>query len=104
MVKALAGLAFLLAVLAAALFAPAWTLDYWQAWTFLAVFAAATLVITIELAIRDPALLARRVQAGPVAEPERDEHVAGDRDRRWNVRPPGAVIEGRHDEDREEGE
>jgi len=75
MVKALAGLAFLLAVLAAALFAPAWTLDYWQAWTFLAVFAAATLVITIELAIRDPALLARRVQAGPVAEPERSQQV-----------------------------
>jgi protein-S-isoprenylcysteine O-methyltransferase Ste14 len=73
--KAFAGLAFLLAVLGAALFAPAWTLAYWQAWVFLGVFASATIAITIDLAVRDPALLARRVQAGPVAERQRVQQV-----------------------------
>lgn len=67
--QAVAGFAFLFAALAAALFGPAWTLDYWQAWAFLAVFATASAAITVDLARRDPALLARRVQAGPTAEP-----------------------------------
>jgi protein-S-isoprenylcysteine O-methyltransferase Ste14 len=67
--QAIAGLAFLLAVLGAALFGAAGTLAYWQAWAFLAVFGAATAAITIDLSRRDPALLARRVRAGPLAEP-----------------------------------
>jgi protein-S-isoprenylcysteine O-methyltransferase Ste14 len=67
--KAVAGFVFLLAALAAALFGPARSLDYWQAWVFLAVFATAGALITIDLARRDPALLARRVKAGPGAEP-----------------------------------
>ena len=67
--KAVAGFVFLFAALAAALFGPAGTLDYWQAWVFLAVFAAAGALVTVDLARRDPALLARRVQAGPAAEP-----------------------------------
>ena len=74
--QALLGLAFLLAVLGAALFGPAGTLDYWQAWVFLAVFASAVLAITIYLAKRDPALLARRVHGGPLAEPRRGQQVA----------------------------
>jgi hypothetical protein len=37
--KASGGLLFLLLVMAALLFLPAWTLSYWQAWAFLAVFA-----------------------------------------------------------------
>ena len=69
--KAVAGFVFLFAALAAALFAPAQSLDYWQAWVFLAVFATAGALITVDLARRDPALLARRVQAGPAAEPTR---------------------------------
>ncbi len=80
-VRALAGLVFLLAVLAlalftpAALFAPAGTLAWWQAWVFLGVFAAAVTAITLDRAARDPALLARRVHAGPLAEPERAQRV-----------------------------
>ena len=66
--QAALGLAFLLGVLAAILIGIA-GLAYWQAWVFLAVFGAATTAITIELARRDPALLARRVHAGPLAEP-----------------------------------
>jgi protein-S-isoprenylcysteine O-methyltransferase Ste14 len=73
--KAFLGLTFLLAVLGAALFGTAGTLDYWQAWAFLATFGAATLAITIDLAIRDRALLARRVAAGPTAERSRIQQV-----------------------------
>ncbi len=69
--QASAGLGFLLAVLGVALFVPAGTVAYWQAWAFLAVFAAATAAITADLARRDPALLERRVKAGPVAEKSR---------------------------------
>ena len=73
--KALFGLAFLLGVVAAALLGAAGTLDYWQAWAFLATFGAVTLAITVYLAVRDPALLARRTKAGPLAEPTRVQQV-----------------------------
>jgi protein-S-isoprenylcysteine O-methyltransferase Ste14 len=73
--QAFAGLAFLIVVLGAALFAPAGTLDYWQAWVFLAVFSSGVVAITIDLAKRDPALLARRTHAGPLAEKERRQKV-----------------------------
>src|SRR5262245_2376328 len=56
--------------LAALLFVPAGTLDYWQAWLFMAVFVAASGAITVELAIRDPKLLERRMKVGPRAEKE----------------------------------
>ena len=69
--RAFAGLVFLLGVLAVALFVGAGTFAYWQAWVFLSVFTTAVASITIDLARRDPALLARRVQAGPIAETTR---------------------------------
>jgi len=68
-IQAAAGLAFFIGTLAAALFVGGGTTHYWQAWLYLAVFTGCVLVITIDLAVRDPALLERRVKAGPVAEP-----------------------------------
>jgi ABC-type multidrug transport system permease subunit len=68
--KAFGGLSFLLLVMAALLFLPAWTLSYWQAWVFLAVFGASALAITLYLMKKDPKLLARRVYAGPTADKE----------------------------------
>lgn len=53
---------------AAALFLPAGTFDYWQAWVFIAVFMVSTLVPSAYLARTDPATLQRRMHAGPVAE------------------------------------
>jgi protein-S-isoprenylcysteine O-methyltransferase Ste14 len=50
------------------LFWPAGTLNYWQAWLFIAVFTAATIVPTIYLARTNPAALQRRMRAGPRAE------------------------------------
>ena len=52
----------------AALFLPAGTLDYHQAWVYLAVFTAATLLPSLFLALRYPAALQRRMRGGPTAE------------------------------------
>lgn len=51
------------------LFLPAGTFRYWQAWVFIAVFMAATIVPAIYLARNKPAALQRRMNAGPRAEP-----------------------------------
>jgi len=66
--KAVAGLANLIAVLGVAIFLPAGTIRFVEGWIFLAVFASAVVAITLYLMKYDPALLARRVKAGPVAE------------------------------------
>ena len=71
-IRAFGGLLFLLIVLAAALFLPAWTLYYWQAWIFLSVFSVSVLAVTIYLMKKDPKLLERRINANPGSE------------RRWN--------------------
>jgi protein-S-isoprenylcysteine O-methyltransferase Ste14 len=68
--KAFGGLAVLLLVMASLLFAAAGTLSYWQAWTFLVVYFAASLAISFYLIRKDPALLARRMSGGPFAEKE----------------------------------
>ena len=58
---------FGLVAFAALLFLPAGTLDYWQAWVFLAVFCIASLS-TVYWLKKDPAALERRMHAGPAAE------------------------------------
>ena len=50
------------------LFLPAGTLNYWQAWAFLGVFALVSLAPTIYLGRFDPATVERRMHAGPRAE------------------------------------
>src|SRR5712692_2244057 len=70
LVRSFVGLIFLLLVLALCLFLPAGSLAYWQAWVFLAVFGVCVTLITAYLFRFDPGLLSRRVEAGPVAEPE----------------------------------
>jgi protein-S-isoprenylcysteine O-methyltransferase Ste14 len=49
-------------------FWPAGTFDYWRGWVFIAVFATATLIPSVYLAVKNPAALRRRMQAGPGAE------------------------------------
>jgi protein-S-isoprenylcysteine O-methyltransferase Ste14 len=75
LVRALAGLVFLGAVMAGALFACAGMTRWPEAWVFLAVFLGASLLVTIDLARRDPALLERRTKAGPLAEPTTKQKV-----------------------------
>ena len=73
--KAFTGLMNLIVVLALLLFLPAWTIDYWQAWIFLAVFSVSVLAITIYLMKEDPKLLERRVNAGPGAEKQKSQKI-----------------------------
>ncbi len=61
--------------MAALLFIPAWSLDYWEAWAFLAVFFVPALAITVYLKKKDPKLLERRVRAGPTAERQRTQKI-----------------------------
>jgi protein-S-isoprenylcysteine O-methyltransferase Ste14 len=57
-----------LAVLALLLFLPAGTINYWQAWSFIATATVATIVPTIYIARTNPAALQRRMHGGPLAE------------------------------------
>jgi protein-S-isoprenylcysteine O-methyltransferase Ste14 len=56
--------------LAALIFAPALTFDYWQGWVYLGLFVACCALITASLLKHDPALVARRIAVGPKAERE----------------------------------
>jgi protein-S-isoprenylcysteine O-methyltransferase Ste14 len=66
--KTVAAMVFSVVFFGVALIVPAGTVDYWQAWVFIAVFLTATMVPSAYLAVRDPAALARRMKAGPAAE------------------------------------
>lgn len=66
--RASLGIALLAVVMGLLLFIPAGTVDYWQAWGYLAVFFGAALLITRYLLEKDPALLQRRLSGGPTAE------------------------------------
>jgi cobalamin synthase len=70
--KVFAGLPVPILILAALLFLPAWTLDYWQAWVFLAVFSMSMLAIVIYLVKMDPGLLERRLK---MAEKQRSQKM-----------------------------
>ena len=56
------------AILLACLFIPAGTLSYWQAWVFLAVFAASSQALGIYFLTHDRKLVERRMKIGPAAE------------------------------------
>ncbi|HZQ05030.1 MAG TPA: isoprenylcysteine carboxylmethyltransferase family protein [Anaerolineae bacterium] len=75
LVRTILGFAFLMGVLAVALFLPAGSWSFWQAWVYLAVFAVCTILITAYLVRYDRELLAGRVQAGPVAETQRSQQI-----------------------------
>ena len=68
----------LILVMGVLVFAAAGTLDYWQAWLFLACYFTASLIVSMWLIRYDPALLERRRRGGPWAreraEPE-DHHA-----------------------------
>ena len=61
--------------LAALLFLPAWTLNYWQAWIFLAVYSLSLLAVTLYLMKNDPMLLERRINANPGSEKRKSQKI-----------------------------
>jgi protein-S-isoprenylcysteine O-methyltransferase Ste14 len=68
----LAALAFAMWLL---LMVPAGTTRYWQAWVYLTVFIGASLLISLYLLRKDPALLQRRMKGGPTAEKETSQKI-----------------------------
>jgi protein-S-isoprenylcysteine O-methyltransferase Ste14 len=108
--KAFAGLLFLFVAMAALLFVPAGTSDYWQAWTFLAVYFASSLVLSLYIMKADPALMQRRMRGGPAAEKEPVQKIimiitslgfvgllvvpALDHRFAWSQMPPSMVLAG----------
>src|SRR5262249_6418937 len=64
-VRAIKSAIFGIIAVAALIFLPAGTLNYWQGWAFLATFVFSTLIVTVYLARHDPKLLERRISAGP---------------------------------------
>lgn len=62
-------------ILGALIFVPAGTLFYWQGWAFIFAFTGSTTIMGINLAVKDPALLARRMKAGPGAETRRAQKI-----------------------------
>jgi protein-S-isoprenylcysteine O-methyltransferase Ste14 len=73
--QALGGFLRLLIGMATSLFLPAWSIYYWQAWMFLAVFSISVLAITVYLMKNDPKLLERRMHVGSRAENERSQKI-----------------------------
>ena len=69
--KTLLGFVGVIGSLGILLFAPAWTLDFWQAWVYLGIYAASNGLLIVYLWKRDPKLLKRRMKAGPGAEKEK---------------------------------
>lgn len=67
-VKAWLSLVALAAVMGALLFGLAGTLRFWQGWGYLSIFMGASVLTTLDLMRRDPALLERRLRGGPTAE------------------------------------
>ena len=66
--KAFIGLVVLFLIMAALLFGGAGTVDWWQGWTFLAVYFGPSLALTLYLVRWDRELLERRMRGGPWAE------------------------------------
>ncbi len=92
------------------LFIPAGTIHYWQAWVYLLIFMGASLLTTLYLMKKDPALLNRRIRGGPTAEKRRTQKLimfctsicfiallvvpALDHRLRWSAMPLSCVIVG----------
>lgn len=57
------------------LFIPAGTIRYWQAWIYLSIFTGASVLTTLYLLKRDPALLERRTKSGPMAEKQQAQKL-----------------------------
>jgi protein-S-isoprenylcysteine O-methyltransferase Ste14 len=73
--KTLVRLVALTVIMGVLLFVPAGTIRYWQAWVYLTIFAGASLLISLYLIRRDPALLKRRMRGGPTAEKEPTQKI-----------------------------
>jgi protein-S-isoprenylcysteine O-methyltransferase Ste14 len=73
--KAFTGLIWLQVITAVMLFAPAWTLNFWEAWAYWLLFSVLSTVITFYFLKHDPGLVESRLKAGPSAEHEKSQKI-----------------------------
>ena len=73
--EAIAGLIWLQIIMAVMLFAPAWTLHFWEAWFFWLLFSVLSAVVTFYFLKHDPGLVESRLKVGPTAEREKSQKV-----------------------------
>jgi protein-S-isoprenylcysteine O-methyltransferase Ste14 len=73
--RAWLALAILAGAMCALLFGTAGTTQYWQAWVYISIFLGVSLLTTLYLVKRDPALLARRMRGGPMFEKEGTQRI-----------------------------
>jgi len=73
--KTLLSLVALAVAMGLALFVPAGTIRDWEAWVYLTIFTGASLLVSLYLLRKDPALLERRLRGGPTAEKETAQKI-----------------------------
>ena len=73
--RAWLALALLASVMCALIFGAAGTVRFWQAWVYVSIFVGASVLTTLYLMKKDPALLARRMRGGPTFEREGTQRI-----------------------------
>jgi protein-S-isoprenylcysteine O-methyltransferase Ste14 len=73
--QAILGLTALTILLWLALFMPAWTLNYWQAWVFWLVFVGCISIISAFFLKKDLNLIASRLKVGPTSEQQDNQKI-----------------------------
>jgi protein-S-isoprenylcysteine O-methyltransferase Ste14 len=73
--RAWMALAIVAGLTCALLFGTAGTARYWQAWVYFSIYLVASVLTTLYLMRKDPALLARRMRGGPMFEKERTQRI-----------------------------
>lgn len=73
--KSILGMLNLVVMMGVALFLPAYTLHYLQAWIYMAVFFGGVSIITVYIFIYDKRLLQSRLKVGSMAEPRKAQKV-----------------------------
>jgi protein-S-isoprenylcysteine O-methyltransferase Ste14 len=74
-IKVIAGFVRLLIILGVLLFLPAWSFNFWEAWSYLLIFLLSAILITTYFLRKDPKLLGRRLSVGLNAEKEKSQNV-----------------------------
>lgn len=73
--RALFGLAGLILILGIIIFLSAGSVRFWEGWSYLSIFAICVTIITIYFLKKDPALVERRINVGPIAEKEKNQKI-----------------------------
>jgi len=73
--KTLLSLMALAVVMGLLLFVPVGSIQYREAWVYLTIFIGASLLTSLYLMRKDPALLQRRMRGGPMAEKETTQKI-----------------------------